>query len=137
MKSSSHDLSFIDYFFPTNSINANREGPSNPGRHTVDNKYFNESTEFDTFSIEAQKGSELIYQEATYTCNIVFALEGSQLRRMKDKVQVFPEPTFIGTDVSSLEHDKSLVISLYSSKTGIYQRQYHSSYYRFWLLSYM
>lgn len=103
----------------------------------MDNKYFNESTEFDTFSVDAQKGSELIYQEVTYMCNIVFALEGSQLRRMKDKMQVFPEPTFTCTDVSSLEHDKSLVISLYSSETKVYQRQNHYSYYRFWLWFYM
>lgn len=39
-------------------------------------------------------------------------------------------PTFACTDFSSLEHDKSLVVSLYSSETEIYQRQIHYSYYK-------
>lgn len=56
------------------------------GRYIVDNKYFNQSIEFDIFLIEVQKGREIIYYEVKYICKIVFVLEVFKLRRIEDKI---------------------------------------------------
>lgn len=50
---------------------------------------------------------------------------------MGDKISRWLEPTFTWAAFSSLEHDKSLIASLHSSETEIYQRQNRRSHYKF------